>query len=138
MDPCVFVRKSESSTLIILLWVDDLIIAASDQKTLNDFKTNFAQRFKIKDLGPLTWFLGIQFKVCKDSVSLDQSLYVKTLLSRFNANDMTPCSIPCDPSIYELLREPSPLLENPTVYREMVGSYIYLMTATSIYSDPAK
>ena len=130
MDPCVFVRKSESSTLIILLWVDDLIIAASDQKTLNDFKTNFAQRFKIKDLGPLTWFLGIQFKVCKDSVSLDQSLYVKTLLSRFNANDMTPCSIPCDPSIYELLREPSPLLENPTVYREMVGSYIYLMTAT--------
>ena len=130
MDPCVFVRKTSTSTLIILIWVDDLIIAASDKVTLNTFKVNFAKTFKIKDLGPLSYFLGINFKVCKDSVSLDQSLYVNTLLSKFNADDMTPCSIPCDPSIYDLLREPSPLLENPTVFRELVGSYIYLMTAT--------
>ena len=129
-DPCVFIRKSESSILIILLWVDDLIIAASDQYTLNTFKSNFAKTFKIKDLGPLKYFLGIQFTICKESVSLDQSMYVKNLLSRFNAHDMKPCSIPCDPSIYDLLREPSELLENPTEYRELVGSYIYLMTAT--------
>ena len=130
MDPCVFVRKTESSTLIILLWVDDLIIAASDIDTLNTFKTNFAKTFKIKDLGPLSFFLGINFNICKNSVSLDQSFYIKTILSKFNANDVKPCSIPCDPSIYELLREPSPLLENPTEYRELIGSYIYLMTAT--------
>ena len=130
MDPCVFIRKTASSTLIILLWVDDLIIAASDEKTLNTFKTNFGNKFKIKDLGQLKWFLGISFNVCKDSVSLDQSLYVKTILSKFNANDVEPCSIPCDPSIYDLLREPSPVLENPTTFRELIGTFIYLMTAT--------
>ena len=130
MDPCVFIRRTETSTLIILIWVDDLIIAASDDRTMKEFKDNFGRSFKIKDLGELRWFLGINFQRTKDKMSLDQSLYVKNILTRFEANDAIPCSTPCEPGIYDLLKEPSEPLENPTVYRALIGSLIYLMTAT--------
>ena len=50
MDTCVFVRRLRSSTLIILIWVDDLIIGASDQTTLVNFKQNFSKTFAIKEL----------------------------------------------------------------------------------------
>ena len=53
IDPCVFVRKNKQETLYVLIWVDDLIIAASSLEVLNDFKANFGSRFKIKDLGVL-------------------------------------------------------------------------------------
>ena len=107
-----------------------MIIAASDETTMKEFKDNFGSSFKIKDLGPLRYFLGINFQLGKDRISLDQSLYVKTILNKFEANDAVPCSIPCEPGVYELLREPSQPLENPTAYRELIGSLIYLMTAT--------
>ncbi|CAL4082175.1 unnamed protein product, partial [Meganyctiphanes norvegica] len=130
VDPCVFIRRNDSTTLIILIWVDDLVIAASDETILNDFKFNFANSFSIKDLGPLTWFLGIQFHITQNYISMDQSFYIQAIINRFNMNDVKPRSLPCDPSIYDLLREPSELLDNPTIYRELIGSLIYLMTGT--------
>ena len=130
MDPCVYVRRTRSSTLIILIWVDDLLIAASDIKTLNDFKKCFSSSFQIKDLGELNWFLGIQFKITPTYISLNQSFYTQSIINRFKMSEAKPRTLPCDPSVYDLLREPSEYLQNPTPFRELVGSLIYLMTAT--------
>ena len=130
VDPCVFIRRLPSSTLIILIWVDDLIIAASDIVVMNTFKKNFGDTFKIKDLGVLNFFLGIEFNITNRYISLNQSFYIQTILNRFNMTEAQPRSLPCDPSIYDLLRQPSELMDNPTPYRELIGSLIYLMTCT--------
>ena len=97
---------------------------------MNQFKTNFANAFAIKDLGILNWFLGIQFKFSDSMISMNQSFYVQQILEKFNMSEAQPRSLPCDPSIYDLLRLPSEPLENPTLYRELLGSLIYLMTCT--------
>ena len=129
-DPCVFVRKTDKDTLYVLIWVDDIIISASSMQIINEFKTNLANRFKVKDLGPLKWFLGVQFNVTDKLISMNQSLYVKNILTRFNMTDCTPRSLPCDPSVYALLEKDSEPLENPRQYQELIGSLIYLMTGT--------
>ena len=54
MDPCVFVRRKGSETLIILIWVDDVIVCASNMNLMNEFKRSFGTAFKIKDLGPIS------------------------------------------------------------------------------------
>ena len=130
MDPCVFVRRTKSSTLIVLIWVDDLLIGASDEKVMNQFKTNFAKAFAIKDLGCLKFFLGIEFVFGNNMVSMNQSFYIQQILNKFNMTEAQPRNLPIDPSVYDLLRLPSEELENPTIYREIIGSLIYIMTAT--------
>ena len=129
-DPCVFIRKTDKDTLYVLIWVDDIIISASSVDVMNIFKTNLSNRFKVKDLGPLKWFLGIQFDITDKCISMNQSLYVRTILSRFNMTDCTPRTLPCDPKVYTLLERDSDKLENPKKYQELIGSLIWLMTGT--------
>ncbi|KAK3892176.1 hypothetical protein Pcinc_003967 [Petrolisthes cinctipes] len=43
-DHCVYHRIDEDSTVLILFWVDDIIIAASDAEVLNSIKTGDLQR----------------------------------------------------------------------------------------------
>lgn len=57
-DQCVYNRKTENAKVILLLWVDDLIIAASDDTILCDVKEMLKQKFKMKDMGPLKYFSG--------------------------------------------------------------------------------
>ena len=129
-DQCVFVRIDDLGSLYVLIWVDDLLIAASSAAILNDFKYKFSKKFKIKDLGPVSWFLGMCYKIHKNCITINQKVYTEKILARFNMTDCKPRSIPCDPSIYALLREPSEPLQNVTKFRELIGSLMYLMTGT--------
>ena len=47
--------------MIILIWVDDLVIAASDERALKAVKELLTVKFQMKDLGRLKNFLGIIF-----------------------------------------------------------------------------
>ena len=75
-------------------WVDDLLIATSDQILMNDVKLCFHNKFKMKDLGPLSWFLGNEFIRDSSSIQMKQERYIEKVLSRFNMNDCKPKSIP--------------------------------------------
>ena len=69
-DHCVyrkFVDDDASNCIILVIWVDDLIISASNNKLLDDVKKSLSDKFKMKDLGILHWFLGTEF-VCSDGM----------------------------------------------------------------------
>ena len=129
-DPCLFTKNTEDGRVILLVWVDDLIIATSNLDLLNNVKTFLSNSFQMKDLGSLHWFLGIEFNVTRNAISMNQSQYIHNILARFGMSDCKPKSTPCDPSVYDLLQTESDVLENATLYREIVGSLIYLMTST--------
>ena len=130
MDPCVFVRKTKVDHLIVVIWVDDIIVCGSSINVVNEFKSHFGNSFKIKDLGQLHYFLGMRFNIQENVITMDQSGYIHNILVRFNEQDSAPRSLPCEPGVYELLSGKSQPLENPTIFRELVGSLIYLMTGT--------
>ena len=52
VDTCVYTRFHGKAKIILLVWVDDLIIGASDLQVLNDFKKSLMDNFKMKDLVP--------------------------------------------------------------------------------------
>ena len=83
-DPCLFVRVQQQGRLYIIICVDDVIIAATHINLINQFKDAFARKFKIKDMGNLNWFLGIQFNLSDSVISLNQFLYTNTIINRFN------------------------------------------------------
>ena len=129
-DPCLYTYFDGKNTVNIIVWVDDLLIAASNQEILNKVKGVLSQNFKMKDLGVLSYFLGIQFSFNKNSIVMEQSKYVDKILERFNMTNCKTKPTPCPLGINKDLGKYSQLLENNTLYREIVGSLIYLMTNT--------
>ena len=61
-DPCVFMPRSIDETAVLLVWVDDIIVAAGSLELLNNVKHKLRERFNMKDLGKLSIFLGIEFE----------------------------------------------------------------------------
>ena len=61
---------------------------------------------------------------------MEQSKYVDKILERFNMTNCKTKPTPCPLGINKDLGKYSQLLENNTLYREIVGSLIYLMTNT--------
>ena len=84
------------------------------------------------DLGPANWLLGI--KITRDfevqTISLSQSSYIDSILTRFNFTDLKPFTMPMDPSIRfskdqcpQTLEEATEMSKVP--YREAIGSLNY-------------
>ncbi|CAM1292454.1 Uncharacterised protein r2_g164 [Pycnogonum litorale] len=84
----------------------------------------------MKDLGKLSWFLGIEFNRENDYIEMHQRVYVEKILSRFQMNDCKPKATPCEIGINKIKVDESEELETPNAYRAIVGSLIYVMTGT--------
>lgn len=61
---------------------------------------------------------------------MNQSKYCKSILERFHMHDCNPKAIPCDLTVNKLISDNSTELADPRLYREIVGSLIYVMTGT--------
>ena len=81
--------------MIAIVWVDDLIIAGSNTDVLKKAKESLKMRFKLKDLGVSSWFLGIKFKCENDCIEMSQSKFFENILERFNMSDCKPKAVPC-------------------------------------------
>ena len=127
-DPCLLTHPARG--LIILVYVDDITIAAKEISQVNWFKDTFGKAFKIKDLGEAKMILGV--KVTRDrklgTLRLDQTHYVKEVLAKLNMEKEThrPTKSPMDS--YDDLKpaKPTDIRCNKTAYQEGVGRWMYL------------
>ena len=60
-DPCVYIYRVNPEVAFILIWVDDIVIAANTMKCMDEIKKLLKMKFNMKDIGPISWFLGIEF-----------------------------------------------------------------------------
>ena len=104
----------------MLVYVDDIVIASNDQKAVDDLKIFLHGCFKLKDLGPLKYFLGLEVARSPKGISLSQRQYALQLLSDSGFLGSKLSKTPMDPNI-KLSQEDGDLLEDPTVYRRMIG-----------------
>ena len=59
-DHSLFTKYHDNSFLAFLVFVDDIIIASNDQIVVDTLKFVLSKRFKMKDLGPLKYFMGLE------------------------------------------------------------------------------
>ena len=59
-DYSLFYRHKGKSSIFLLVYVDDIIITGTDTATISIIKNLLHQRFHLKDLGDLKYFLGIE------------------------------------------------------------------------------
>jgi hypothetical protein len=70
VDCSLFTRSKGSSFIALLVYVDDVAIASNDPRAMSSFITLLNGRFKLKDLGPLKYFLGLEIARSIDGISV--------------------------------------------------------------------
>ncbi|KAK9159705.1 hypothetical protein Syun_006046 [Stephania yunnanensis] len=90
-----------------------------------DLQQYLKSHFEMKDLGNLSYFLGLEVNSTSDGYYLSQAKYVSDLLSRSVITDTDIASTPLDTNA-KLTPSDGTLLSDPTLYRQLVGSLVYL------------
>lgn len=125
-EPCLYFNRVKN--IFLLIWVDDIMIAAKSSD-MRHIKGLLEDKFHMKDLGQIDYFLGIEFEIGKDTISMSQSNFISTILERFGMTNCKPRATPIE--MKPLKGDETPLNANElTRYRQMVGALIYLMVAT--------
>ncbi|KAL5549787.1 hypothetical protein UlMin_005018 [Ulmus minor] len=124
-DSSLFVKANEGKLAIVLVYVDDLIITGDDEVEILRTKENLSVRFQMKELGQLKHFLGLEVDRTQEGIFLCQQKYAKDLLKRFGMLECKPISTPMEPNAKMCAHEGKDL-EDATMYRQLVGSLIYL------------
>lgn len=111
--------------MAVLVYVDDIIIAISCDHATEILKKALQTSFKLRDLGPLRCFLGLEIVRSSAGIILCQCKYILDLLTETCLLGCKPSSIPMDPSI-KVSSEDGDLLDNAEMYRRLVGKLLYL------------
>ena len=86
-DYCLSVRKEENAIFsYILLWVDDIIIAA-ERDFVDTIKSLLEKNFNMDDRGELHWFLVMHIIKSEGKITVDREKYIENLLKQFDMND---------------------------------------------------
>ncbi|CAB4044841.1 Hypothetical predicted protein [Paramuricea clavata] len=96
VDHCLYIKHVDGKLVIILVWVDDLIIAARNDILMSDTKQMLKDKFHMKDLGRLSYFLGIDFKQGVDYVRMNQRKYLEKLQEKFEMSNCKPRTTPAE------------------------------------------
>ncbi|KAK2968199.1 hypothetical protein RJ640_001031 [Escallonia rubra] len=114
-----------TSFTAILIYVDDILLTGNDLQEIERLKKFLLKRFRIKDLGDLKYFLGIEFSRSKKGIFMSQRKYALDILQDSGLLGVRPDKIPMEHNL-KLTPTDGILLSDQTKYRRLVGRLIYL------------
>jgi hypothetical protein len=94
-DTSLFIFRRGGDTVYLLLYVDEIILTASNTMLLRRTISALQKEFVMKDLGPLHHFLGITVEHRSDGMFLHQRTYTLDI-KRVAMADCKPCTTPVD------------------------------------------
>ena len=101
-----------------------MIITGDDLSGIQELKDFLNQHFEMKDLGHLSYFLGLEITHSTDELYITQAKYVFELLSRVGLTDSKTVDTPVELSVHLTPLGGKPL-SNLSLYKRLVGSLIY-------------
>ncbi|RVW47053.1 Retrovirus-related Pol polyprotein from transposon TNT 1-94 [Vitis vinifera] len=139
VDQCIYLKFSESKFIILVLYVDDILLASSDVGLLHETKRFLSSKFDMKDLGNASFVLGIQIHRDRSRgiLGLSQKAYIDKVLSRFGMSNCAPGDTPvAKGDKFSLHQCPKNELEKKDMerfpYASAVGSLMYAQVCTRL------
>ena len=131
LDSDVRLFRHKRYDILLLLYVDDLLIAAPSIRVINNVRNEIAKQFELKELGPMKRFLG--FDVVRDrarrKIFVSQESYVRAFLAKKDMTTCNPAQTPW-PSKMELPTTWEPVMNRQKEYIKDIGSLNWLSTGT--------
>ncbi|XP_020702466.1 uncharacterized protein LOC110114056 [Dendrobium catenatum] len=93
-NPSLLFYKKEDTKIYILLYVDDILISGNKHSKIIAFIKELQDRFQLRELGPVSFFLGIQVSRTAAGYFLSQSQYALDILQSAGLADCKPSQTP--------------------------------------------
>ncbi|WCJ34767.1 Retrovirus-related Pol polyprotein from transposon TNT 1-94 [Euphorbia peplus] len=122
----VYTRRDGDESLIIGVYVDDLLITGTSVSAIIKFKEQMSKEFDMSDLGKLSYYLGLEVDQGKGYIELKQAAYAKKLLEKAGMSDCNPVKYPMDHKL-QLSKDESGEPVNSTQFKSMIGGLRYLV-----------
>jgi len=123
----LFTKTIGSSFIALLVYVDDIVLASNDSKVIDELIVFLNTQFKLKDLGSLNFFLGLEVARSSKGIVICQCKFALEILNDAGQLAAKPAKFPMEPNIHFSAIEGT-LLEDSTVYRRLIGRLLYLTT----------
>lgn len=109
----------------MLVYVDDIIVTGNNAQAIKEVIHKLSTTFALKDLGKLEYLLGIDIVYQGKNILLSQRKYILELLQKSGLSEWK--LVNSHMSTSQLLRlGDSPLLNDSSKYRQMVGALQYI------------
>ncbi|KAJ0890765.1 putative RNA-directed DNA polymerase [Helianthus annuus] len=127
-DHSLYVLSKSTVFIVLLVYVDDIVITGNNDSEIDKIKSLLSNNFKIKDLGVLKYFLGLEVVYDKFGLCLNQRKYCLELLAEFGYLGCKPVNTPIELShiVNKLTDSDKTELVDVTNYQKLIGKLIYL------------
>src|SRR5258708_3576655 len=129
-DYSIFISMNSHKFCIITPYVNDLMVLSNNAKVLKEKKRELMRVFRMKDLGPIHWFLSLEiiWDQVQCLISMSQRCYITEVVSHFGFSNAHLTSTPISINIK------LPILHAPEInackYQAHIGSIMYDMLGT--------
>nr|GEV05316.1 retrovirus-related Pol polyprotein from transposon TNT 1-94 [Tanacetum cinerariifolium] len=94
VDPTLFIRRNGTKLLLVQIYVDDIIFAASTLELCDLFANLMCSKFKMSMMGKISFFLGLQISQSPRGIFINQSKYALELLKKYGFASCDPVDTP--------------------------------------------
>ncbi|GKB96155.1 retrovirus-related pol polyprotein from transposon TNT 1-94 [Tanacetum coccineum] len=135
VDPTLFIRRQGKKLLLVQIYVNDIIFAASTPELCDLFAKIMCSKFKMSMMGKISFFLGLQISQSPKGIFINQSKYALESLKKYGFDSCDPVDTPMvEKSKLDEYKEGKAV--DPSHYHGMIGTLLYL-TATFADADHA-
>jgi hypothetical protein len=134
-DSQVLMLERGESKFIVGIHVDDITLATNDEALRQGILNKLKNEFLVKDLGNLSYYLGIKVETTRETTRLGQPGYIEKMLAKFHLQEANPSASP-GATGQQLSKENSPTSEEERQemaakpYRALIGSLMYSYIGT--------
>nr|GFC35820.1 hypothetical protein [Tanacetum cinerariifolium] len=94
VDPTLFIRRNGNDLILVQIYVDDIIFAASTLELCDLFANLMCSKFKMLMMGKISFFLGLQISQSPRGIFINQSKYALESLKKYGFESCDPVDTP--------------------------------------------
>uniref|UniRef100_A0A3Q7XZQ9 Uncharacterized protein LOC113786557 n=1 Tax=Cicer arietinum TaxID=3827 RepID=A0A3Q7XZQ9_CICAR len=125
VDKTLFVKRENGHTLLVQIYVDDIIFGSTNKDICEEFSLIMQGEFEMSMMGKLNYFLGVHIKQLEHGIFINQAKYCKELLKKFEIENCKESTTPMGSGTY-VDKDASGISIDISKYRGMIGSLLYL------------
>nr|GEV28605.1 retrotransposon protein, putative, unclassified [Tanacetum cinerariifolium] len=125
VDPTLFIHRNGNDLLMVQIYVDDIIFAASTPELCDLFAKIMCSKFKMSMMGKISVFLGLQISQSPRGIFINQSKYTLESLKKYGFKSFDPVDTPMVEKS-KLDKDKEGKVVDLLYYRGMIGTLLYL------------